>query len=48
MTTLAQADLPKDPGILKTAARHNEVKVGAYASVVQTGTIRIGDTITVV
>jgi uncharacterized protein YcbX len=48
MTTLAQADLPKDPGILKTAAQHNEVRVGAYASVVQAGTIRIGDTLTVV
>ena len=42
MTTLAQGDLPKDPGILKTAARHNDVRVGAYAAVVQTGTIRIG------
>jgi uncharacterized protein YcbX len=48
MTTLKQADLPKDPEILKTAARHNEVRVGVYASVVQTGTIRIGDTLTVV
>ena len=48
MTTLPQADLPKDPEILKTAARHNEVRVGVYASVVQTGTIRIGDTLTVV
>jgi uncharacterized protein YcbX len=48
MTTLPQGDLPKDPGILKTAARHNEVRVGAYASVVQTGTIHIGDTLTVV
>ena len=47
MTTLAQGDLPKDPEILKTAAKHNEIKVGAYASVVQSGTIRIGDTITV-
>ena len=37
MTTLAQGDLPKDPGILKTAAQHNEGRVGAYASVVQTG-----------
>ena len=46
MTTLPQGDLPKDPGILKTAAKHNEVHVGAYASVVQAGTIRIGDTIT--
>jgi len=48
MTTLPQGDLPKDPGILKTAAQHNEVRVGAYASVVQSGTIRIGDTLTVV
>jgi hypothetical protein len=48
MTTLQQADLPKDPAILKTAAQHNEVRVGVYASVVQTGTIRIGDTLTVI
>jgi uncharacterized protein YcbX len=48
MTTLAQADLPKDPEILRTAAQHNELRVGAYASVVQAGTIRIGDPLTVV
>jgi MOSC domain-containing protein len=48
MTTLSQADLPKDPAILKTAVQHNEARIGAYASVVQTGTIRIGDTLTVV
>lgn len=48
MTTLPQADLPKDPEILKTAVHHNEARVGAYASVVQTGTIRVGDTIKVV
>jgi uncharacterized protein YcbX len=47
MTTLPQADLPKDPGILKTAAQHNEVRVGVYASVVKTGTIRVGDTLSV-
>lgn len=47
MTTLSQADLPKDPGILKTAAQHNEARVGIYASVVQTGTVRIGDTLTI-
>ena len=45
MTTLAQGDLPKDNGILKTAARHNEARVGAYASVIQGGTIRRGDTV---
>jgi uncharacterized protein YcbX len=48
MTTLAQGELPKDPEILKTAAQHNEVRVGAYASVVQPGTIRVGDKLTVV
>jgi uncharacterized protein len=43
MTTLAQGDLPADPGILRTAARHNQVNVGVYASVVRGGTIRRGD-----
>jgi uncharacterized protein YcbX len=43
MTTLAQGDLPKDPGILRTAAKSNEANVGIYASVLQVGTIRRGD-----
>jgi uncharacterized protein YcbX len=43
MTTLAQGDLPKDPGILRTAAQHNKVHVGVYASVARGGTIRRGD-----
>jgi len=43
MTTLAQADLPKDNGILKTAVQHNNAHVGLYASVVQGGKIRRGD-----
>jgi len=47
MTTLAQSDLPKDPGILKTAAQHNEVRVGVYASVIAPGTIRLGDAVAV-
>lgn len=46
MTTLAQGDLPKDNGILKTASRYNGARVGAYASVLQGGTIRRGDTVT--
>lgn len=40
MTTLPQGDLPKDPGILRAAAKHNGANVGAYASVVRGGAIR--------
>ncbi len=47
MTTLPQGDLPKDPGILRTAAKHNEVHVGVYASVLQGGKIRRGDQVRV-
>ena len=43
MTTLSQGDLPRDPGILRTAAQHNQVNVGVYAAVVRGGTIRRGD-----
>jgi len=45
MTTLPQGDLPKDPGILRTAAKHNQVNVGVYADVVRGGTIRRGDAV---
>lgn len=47
MTTLPQGDLPKDGGILRTAAKHNAVNVGVYAAVVRGGTIRRGDPLTV-
>lgn len=43
MTTLPQGDLPRDPGILRTAAQHNQGNVGVYATVVRGGTIRRGD-----
>ena len=43
MTTLPQGDLPADPGILRTAAQHNQVNVGVYAAVLRDGTIRRGD-----
>lgn len=43
MTTLPQGDLPKDSGILRTAAKHNSVNVGVYADVLTEGTIRRGD-----
>ncbi len=48
MTTLSQGDLPKDPGILRTAAQNNDANVGVYADVVAGGTIRRGDPVTVV
>ena len=43
MTTLPQGDLPADPGILRTAARHNHVNVGVYAAVLRGGRIHRGD-----
>jgi uncharacterized protein YcbX len=45
MTTLAQGDLPKDPGILRTAAQHNGANVGVYAVVARGGRIRRGDAV---
>ena len=54
MTTLPQGDLPKDAGILRTVAAHNQVSipalggealpsVGVYGFVLRGGTIRRGD-----
>jgi uncharacterized protein YcbX len=45
MTTLAQGDLPRDTGILRTAAQHNQANVGVYASVLQGGEVRRGDSV---
>jgi uncharacterized protein YcbX len=47
MTTLPQGDLPKDAGILRTAAQHNQANVGVYADVIAGGTIRRGDSVTI-
>jgi uncharacterized protein YcbX len=46
MITLPQGDLPKDAGILRTAAQHNHANVGVYADVIAGGTIRRGDPVT--
>lgn len=48
MITLPQGDLPKDSGILRTAAQHNQVNVGVYADVIAGGTIRRGDPVMLV
>jgi len=45
MTTLPQGDLPKDAGILRTAAQHNRANVGVYASVLQGGKVCRRDSI---
>ena len=54
VTTLAQGELPQDPEILRTVARHNKASafvsdypcVGVYANVAGSGTIRVGDPVT--
>jgi uncharacterized protein len=48
MTTLAQGNLPKDLGILRSAAQHNQGHVGVYATVVSGGTVRRGDLVSFV
>ena len=45
MTTLPQGDLPRDASILRTAAQHNRANVGVYASVLQGGKVRRGDSV---
>jgi uncharacterized protein YcbX len=45
MTTLPQGDLPRDAGILRTAAQHHRANVGVYVSVLEGGKVRRGDSI---
>lgn len=47
MVTLPQGDLPKDNGILRTAARSNDAHVGVYAAVLRGGRVRRGDRVSV-
>jgi uncharacterized protein YcbX len=42
MTTLSQGDLPRDPAILRTTARYNDVNAGVYAAVRSEGRARQG------
>lgn len=47
MTTLPQADLPRDPGILRATARFNKLNAGVYASVRKEGTVKRSDRVMV-
>jgi MOSC domain-containing protein len=47
MTTLPQGDLPRDPGILRPAAAHNDAKVGIYGRVECGGWVCPGDPVRV-
>ena len=46
-TTPPQADLPRDPGILRAAVQQNGANVGVYADAAQGSTVRQGDTVRV-
>jgi hypothetical protein len=46
MTTLPQGDLPKDSGILRAAAQHNNAQIGVYAEVLSGGLVRRGEPVT--
>ncbi len=43
MTTHPQPDLPRDTAILRTAAQYHDAYVGVFASVAETGRVRVGD-----
>lgn len=45
MTVQAQADLPKDPSVLRTIVHDAAQNLGVYARVTRGGTVRIGDAI---
>lgn len=45
MTTLPQGELAPDLDVLRTAMKHNQGNVGVYATVVQGGRVKRGDTV---
>lgn len=45
MTTLAQASLPFDPGVLRCIAQEADLQFGVYAEVVRPGRIAVGDAV---
>lgn len=47
MPTLPQADLPKDPAVLRTIVREAGQNAGLYLSVETPGEVRVGDEVTI-
>lgn len=45
MTIQAQAELPKDPTILRTIVKDADQNLGVYASVASAGEVRVGDVV---
>jgi uncharacterized protein YcbX len=45
MVGVAQVGLPERPGMLKAISDHHHLDAGIYASVLQPGTIAVGDTV---
>ena len=43
MTTHGFADLPKDPRVMRHLVRQNEGNLGVYASIEQSGNVKLGD-----
>jgi len=48
MIAAAQADLPKDPGVLRAVVRDADQCLGLYASVTVAGTVAVGDPVVLV
>ncbi len=46
MTMMAQDELPHSPDVLRTIIRLNAMNAGVYATVLEPGTVRVGDQLT--
>jgi len=47
MTIQSQAEIPKDPSILRTIVKYADENLGVYASVTRPGNVKVGDVVEV-